>query len=302
MNGDRIARPARIESMLRCRQVVRFFLAPRLSSCTVGLAASLFFGSVLQAQDAAEIVRRSVERDWTDYASVKDYTYCERTDFRRFAKDGQLSASRKETHEILILDDRPYARLVARDDRPLPEADARREQEKLDRETEKREHESAAQRSAEEKQRAQDRQFIREIPDAFVFRVTGVENISNQAAWVIDADPKPGYHAVNSRANVFSKVRARIWIEQATYHWVKVDAQVIDSLGFDLGLLRVEPGGQLHFEQTRVNNEIWLPSSIVVRADARLALIKKIRAEYDIRYSGYKKFQSDSRIVSDLTK
>jgi hypothetical protein len=55
----------------------------------------------------------------------------------------------------------------------------------------------------------------------------------------------------------------------------------------------------LHFEQTRVNDEIWLPSSILVRADARVALVKKVRAEFDIRYSGYQKFQSDSHIVND---
>ena len=262
-------------------------------------ASSLFLGTALQAQDPLEIVRRSVERDWTDYASVKNYTYREHVDFRRYAADGKPSSSRTETHEILILADRPYERLIARDDRPLSEAETRKEQEKLDREGAKREHESAARRAQYEKERAADRQFIREIPDAFTFRLEGVEIVSGQPAWVIDAEPKPGYGAVHPRAKIFSKLRAKIWIEQVTYHWVRVDAQALDALWFALALLRVAPGGTLHFEQTRVNDEIWLPFSIVVRADARLALVKAVRAEFDIRYSGYKKFQSDSHIVNE---
>jgi hypothetical protein len=261
------------------------------------LMASLFIGTGLQAQEPLEIVRRSVERDWTDYASVKNYTYRERMDFRRYSAQDKLTNSRSETHEILILDDRPYEKLIAKDDRPLSASEARKEDEKLDRETHKREHESAARRAEYEKQRAEDRQFIREIPDAFTFHLAGVETVSNQPAWVIDAVPKPGFRPTASGAKIFTKLRAKIWIEQATYHWVRVDAEALDALWFGFALLRVAPGGTLHFEQTRVNDEIWLPSKILVRADARVALLKKLRAEFDIRYSGYQKFQSDSHIV-----
>jgi hypothetical protein len=263
------------------------------------VAPGLFTAARLEAQDPLEIVRRSVERDWTDYASVKDYTYQERTEFRQYAKDGKLSGSRSETHEMLVLGQRPYERLIARDGRPLSENETRKEQAKLDREAAKREHESAAQRAKHEKERSEERQFIREIPDAFTFRLDGAEAVSNQPAWVIEAEPKSGYRAVNSDARIFSKLRAKIWIEQATYHWVKLDAQALEPLLFGFGLLRVASGGMLHFQQTRVNDEIWLPSSILVRAEARVALVKKVRAEFDIRYSGYQKFQSDSHIVTD---
>jgi hypothetical protein len=265
-------------------------------------AFSLFAGVGLEAQDPLEIVRRSVGRDWTDYASVKDYTYREHTDLRLYARDGKLADSRTETHEILILGERPYERLIARDDRPLSAAETRREQEKLDREAAKREHESAGRRAQYEKQRAEDRQFIREIPDAFTFHLDSVDNVSSQPAWVIEAEPKAGYRAVHPDAKIFSKIHAKIWIEQATYHWVKVDAEALETLTFGFVLLRVAPGGELHFEQTRVNDEIWLPSRILVRADARVALVKKVRAEFDIHYSGYQKFRSDSHIVSDPEK
>jgi hypothetical protein len=97
--------------------------------------------------------------------------------------------------------------------------------------------------------------------------------------------------------DVLTKVRGKIWIDQGEYQWVKVDAEAIAPLSFGLGLLRLAPGGSLHFEQTRVNDEVWLPSKAEIRADARVAYVRKLRAEMDIQYRDYKKFQSDSRVL-----
>lgn len=263
------------------------------------LLGALIAAAQEHAPDPLEIVRRSVERDWTDYESRKNYTYQERTEFREYSRNGSLAGSRSETHEVMIVGGRPYERVTARNDRALSARDARKEQEKLDRELAKRQHESPAARARYQKERAQDREFIREIPDAFTFRLVENATVSNQPTWVIQAEPNSGYRPAHSQAKSFTKLRAKIWIEQATYHWVKVDAEALDTISAGFGMLRVAPGGTLHFEQTHVNDEIWLPSAILVRFDARLALIKKLRGEIDIRYSDYRKFQSDSRIVEE---
>ena len=143
----------------------------------------------------------------------------------------------------------------------------------------------------------EERGFIREIPEAFIFRLLGTDSVSNQPAWKIEARPKPGYHAVHSKAQDFAKVRATIWVEQATYHWVRVEAEVLNTITADFGLLRVAPGSSMQFEQSRVNDEIWLPSSMVVHFAARVALLKVLRGEFDVRYSNYRKFRSDSKII-----
>ena len=218
---------------------------------------------------------------------------------REYTRDGRVGRERSETKEILILRNWPYERLIARNDMPLSENEMRREQQKFDRESADREHESAAEQARHDKEREEDRRFIRELPDAFTFHLEGVEKVSGQPAWVIDAEPRPGYRPTESLARVFKKVRAKVWIEQNTYHWVRVDADALDTLTFRLGLVRVAQGSTLHFEQTRVNDEIWLPSLTTIRADARLGFIKKLRADIDIRYSGYRKFQAVSEFVPD---
>ena len=79
----------------------------------------------------------------------------------------------------------------------------------------------------------------------------------------------------------------------------KAEGEAIDTLSFGFFLFRVAPGATVSFEQTSVNGEVWLPSRISVRAEARIAVLKKMHAEIDITYREYRKFQADSKIIAD---
>src|SRR5262245_29923725 len=92
------------------------------------LAAVFLFSLPAFPQDAADIVRRSVDRDWTDFSSRQNYTYEERSQFRQYSRDGKPTKIREETNEILIFGGRPYERLIARDGRTLSEHETQKEQ------------------------------------------------------------------------------------------------------------------------------------------------------------------------------
>jgi hypothetical protein len=47
-----------------------------------------------------------------------------------------------------------------------------------------------------------------------------------------------------------------------------------------------------------VNDEVWLPSKATTRINAKLALLKTIRAEVDVQWREYRKFRTESRIVA----
>jgi hypothetical protein len=251
------------------------------------------------AQDANEIIRRSTERDFTNFENRKDYTYHERTEFRQYDGKGKLSKTEIQTVEILILEGQPYERLIARNDKALSEKDVAKEQAKLDHELEKRKNQSASERAKLDKERLEEKKFIREFNDAFAFAVVGEEAVSGKPAWIISVTPKPGYRPKSGDAKMFTKLRGKVWIDKGEYHWVKAEGEATDTLSFGFFLFRVAPGATVSFEQTRVNGEVWLPSRISVRAEGRIALVKKMHAEIDITYRDYKKFQADSKIVTD---
>jgi len=237
-----------------------------------------------------------------NFERLKNYTYNQRDEERSYDKQGKLKKTESQTYEVLILGGHDYERLIARDDQPLPEKTVRREQEKMDQEMERRAHESDADKAKLEKRRLEERKFLDEVPEAFTFHLLGEDEVSGKPAWVIEANPRPAYQPKDRRAKLITKLHGKVWIDKSEYQWVKVEAEASDTVSFGLGLLRIEPGAMVRFEQTRINDEVWLPAAAKIYANARLALFKSIHSEVDIRFEDYKKFQADSHLVSSVSQ
>jgi hypothetical protein len=50
-------------------------------------------------------------------------------------------------------------------------------------------------------------------------------------------------------------------------------------------------------EQSRVNDEVWLPRQLAVKVDVRLALLKNFNVDLEQSYRDYKKFRASSKII-----
>ena len=266
------------------------------------LALILCLPAILAAQDPREIVRRSVEIDRKNVELSRNYTYLQRQEVRELDGSGKVKSTQVQTWDVTLLEGSPYRRLVARNDQPLSPQEQKKEEDKLRKSIEERRKETEEQRAHRiaDADRRRERQHdpMKELPDAFDFRLIGEEARASGAVYVIDATPKPGYKPKLPSAAYFPKVKARLWIDKNDYHWARVEAETLDTISFGGFLLRLAKGGHLEIEQTRVNQEVWLPKSVTLRASARVALIKGIHAELIITFSDYKKFQVDSRVVS----
>lgn len=254
-----------------------------------------------QTPDPLEIVRRSVEQDRLNFRRANDYSYVQHAEQRELDEQGRVRKVESRTFDVIVIDGEPYQELIARNGKPLGEAEARKEQEKLDRELARRRNEDPARRSRrlseEEKRRMEGREFAREIPEAFRFRLAGEDRLEGRPVWIIDAEPKPGYRGKAKRADLLSKFRGRLWIDQQDYQWVRVEAETIAPVRFGWVLARLDPGAKMVFEQRRVHDEVWLPSRAHIQLSARLALVRKLRGEVEVLWRDYRKFRTDSRIT-----
>ena len=88
-----------------------------------------------------------------------------------------------------------------------------------------------------------------------------------------------------------------MWIDKTGYQWVKIEAETTETISWGIFLARLNPGAKLVFEQTRVNDEVWLPRRQWMRGSGRIGLLKKLAMEDEITWSGYRKFQAESKIV-----
>ena len=254
------------------------------------------------AQEARDIVKKSVELDQSNWQRMKDYTWTARQTERTLDSRGGLKSQKTEEWETVVIYGEPVHRMLQRDGKPLPAVEQRKEQERLDRAVAKRANETPEQRAHREaeyeKQREKDREFLREVPDLFDFKLLGDEKIDGHDVWVISATPRPGAKPKSGDAKPLLKVRAKVWIDKAKYQWVRLEAETTATISFGLFIARLAPGAKLEFEQTRVNDEVWLPKREVVQGAARLGLVKKLAGEEETTWNNYRKFQVDSKVVA----
>ena len=256
---------------------------------------------LLSQDQIRDLIREAAEKDIENDKKQRDYTYIQREEEHRLDGKGQVKSSESKTYEIMVLYEEPVRKLIAKDDKPLSDSDARKEDEKVQKIIEKRKNESDGDRrkrlEKQEKDREEGRQFVKEIADAYNFRFSGKEILGGRDTLVIDADPRPGYEPHMKDAKFLPKFRFRVWLDQAEQQWVKLDIQCIDTVSVGLFLLRVHKGSNIQLEQVRVNDEIWLPRHVALKLDTRLALLKGLNIEEDVAFRDYRKFRTDTKIL-----
>jgi hypothetical protein len=247
------------------------------------------------------LVRQVADKDIENDKKQNDYTYIQREEEHKLDGKGQLRSSESKTQEIMVLYGEQVERLIAKDDKPLSEKDAAKEEERIRKLTDKRKNETEEQRKkriqTEEKNREDARKFVGEVADAYNFRLIGMENLDGRQTYVIDAEPRPDFQPHFKEAKVLPKFRFRAWIDQAESQWVKLDAECIDTVSVGWFLARIHKGSRLLIDQTRVNDEVWLPRHVAIKVDVRVALLKNFNLEADVAYRDYKKFRTDTKIV-----
>jgi hypothetical protein len=255
----------------------------------------------LSQDQIRQLFRTTADHDMENDKKQRDYTYIEREEDRRVDGKGRVKSTEIKTYDVMEIYGEQVQKLISKDDKPLPEKEAKKEDDKIQKLIDKREKESPTDREKrlqkEEKDREDGRKFVGEVADAYNFRFLGMETLDGRENYVIDAEPKPDYKPHLKEAKILPKFRFRAWIDKDEAQWRKLDIQCIDTVSFGLFLLRVHKGSRIVIEQTRVNNEVWLQKHIALNADFRLALLKNFDFNVDISDRDYKKFGSDTKII-----
>jgi hypothetical protein len=144
-----------------------------------------------------------------------------------------------------------------------------------------------------ERRRERYRKAIREIPEAFLFRLIGEEQIDTRPAYVIEALPKPGYDPVDRYSKLFTAVKARLWIDKSDDRWIKIEAELLDTITFGWILVRVHQGSRVRLAQARVAQDVWLPREMWYRVSVRVGLVSLRRVEVAATYGDYLRAESE---------
>jgi hypothetical protein len=256
----------------------------------------------LSQEQMQQLFRVVADKDIENDKRLRDYTYVERDEEHKIDGKGQIKSTEVKTYDVMELYGEQVQRLIEKDDKRLDAKDAAKEEEKIQKIVDKRKNESEGDRKKreekEEKDREEDRKFVREVADAYNFKLVGTEMIGGREAWAIDGEPRPGFVPHMKEAKFLSKFRGRVWIDKNDLQLAKMDVECLDTISFGLFLARFHKGSRLMLEQTRVNDEVWLPLHVTAKIDVRLALLKNFDVELEQTYRDYKKFRATTKIVS----
>lgn len=255
----------------------------------------------LSQEQMQRLFRIVADKDLENDKRQRDYTYVERDVQHNLDGNGQTKSTEIKTYEVLEIYGEQVQRLIEKEDKPLNAKEAAKEEEKIQKIIDKRKNESEEARKKreekEEKEREEDRKFVREVADAYDFQLVGTETVNDREAWMIDAEPRPGFEPHMKESKFLSKFHGRVWIDKADLQLSKMDVEAIDTVSIGWVIARIHKGTRVMFEQTRVNDEVWLPQHVNFKVDARVALFKGFKLDGEQTYRDYKKFRTSAKIV-----
>src|SRR6266542_3819113 len=219
----------------------------------------------------------------SDGALLADYTFTEKHSEARLDSHGAIKKMKTAVYEVYPSEapGKMYRKLIVRDGKPVDPK------------------ELAAQ-DKEEGDKQKEREIVEELFKMDELVMEGRETIDGRGTIVVSFRPRPGYKPASEGARAVQKLKGRAWVDEDNYQIVKIQAELLDSLGVGPGrLIRLQKGAQAYFERRRVNDEIWLPARARFTGAAKALFFVIGRVDVQSDYGDYRKFNvSTSETVS----
>jgi hypothetical protein len=114
----------------------------------------------------------------------------------------------------------------------------------------------------------------------------------------VDFGPNPDYKPKKAVDSYLQKLGGVVWIDEKARDVARLEAHVDNSIKVAGGVLAsLDKGSSFVFEQNRINDEVWLPTYVEIHVTGHALLFLNFRGNEIDRYTDYKKFHSDSKIV-----
>jgi hypothetical protein len=252
---------------------------------TISTSVLTAFDSVrpaVKALTAEAIITKSVEANERDWKAATEFSYTETT----------RDAKGSKTERVIMLFGSPYRRLLEVNGKAISPQARKREKEKFDEAVSLRRSESQQSRSDRiskyERERRRDHQMMEQLTRAFTYELAGGTHMAGHSVYALHATPRPGYEPPDMEMRALTGMKGELWIDQESFQWVKVTAQVIKPVTIGGFLATVERGTYFELEKMPVRGNIWLPKHFRVQSQSRIILFHHATLEDHI-YFDYEK-------------
>jgi hypothetical protein len=259
-----------------------------LAFCSTGILAA-------EQVDVQQLINTSVSAERNDFLAQPQY------DYTVVERDGGGPA---KTFRQTMIDGSPYRELIAVNGDPLPPVQRQKEARKLQDEIARRKNETPQEREDRiakyKRNRDQEHTMLNQMVKAFDYKLAGEGTLDGHAVYILQATPRPSYQPPNTKAKVLTGMRGKLWLDKATAHWVKVEAEVVTPVEFYGFLAKVGPGTRFELEKAPVAGNVWMPAHFAMNVNAKiLGLFSHNQSEQD-RFFNYQLAAGPRAVNTDV--
>jgi hypothetical protein len=231
----------------------------------------------------------------------ENYAGSQSEDETEFEGDGKAKKHEVSEYTFFYLNGDEITTLVKKDGKPLSEAEQKKENEKTQKRIEEHQKRTAKKEAKEEKAKEEGKSDEKDEPGIEIFlRACQFvnprrERFRGQDVLVFDFEPNPEFKAHKLVEKVVQKLAGVVWVDEKAHDVARLEAYFTGDMKIGGGLLaNLQKGTSFVFEQSFVNNEVWLPTYMEAHVGVRFLLVKGIKASIATRYWDYKKFNVET--------
>jgi hypothetical protein len=242
--------------------------ASRLLLVPAALCAVLLAYGQTPLPDRQQLKARAIANMKKSEKALENYSCIVREQVDDLNADGTVKHSRSKKLEQFYVNGIQIQHLLAKDGQPLAPDDAKKEQQRVDREVKKYSDPENAQKA-----RADQDERLNRVLEALRFENGRREIRDGRSIIAYDLSGDPGFHPKNIEGRFAEALVGRIWLDEETATPVEARVETARDVKIGGGLLaNIHKGFRFRMQQERQPDGVWILKSLDGSGDARAAL------------------------------
>jgi hypothetical protein len=225
----------------------------------------------------------------------KNYIFHRRDEEQDTDEAGNVKKTTVSEYEVFFVGPWEIDRLLAKNGKPLDDSEKKRQDEQVAREEKKVRERMRKEEAGEEP----DKEAITMAKFLAADRFYNLRRATfrGREVYAFDFAPRPDFKPHNLSEKVLQSLGGTLWIDEDAKQAVRLEAHLMEGIKVGAGIVgSVKQGGNIVFEQEKVNGEVWMPSYGEIHLNYRIVFSRKV-ANVVLRYSDYRKFKAESKIT-----
>ena len=226
----------------------------------------------------------------------ENYTFHETQVSNELNKDGSVKKTESVEFEVFFVNTHEIRELIRKDGKDLDPDQQKKTQDQVKKEIDK----------LEQTPPGQSPQGDQSISVSHILAMAKLsaprrEMLDGRSTIVFDFTGDPHAKAHNVAEEAALRTSGTFWIDEKDRQVRRLVAHLDSNVHAGFGLFSLSKGSSLTFDQTLVNNELWLPTGATVYLVAHAVGVFGVRANIQVTDNDYRKFHAEAKQPAGTT-